>query len=146
MPTAARLMAAICLAVVGYILTQEVIALMPDRTNFGYFMQTNVALGLAVGWVVMGRRAGRGTTSAINNGLTGVVVLIFWGLGVQASYEMFRRAMGNRYDGPLEALTAIFQLGAEFGALMLTPTVGITVLVCAVVSGLLTEFAGRRWK
>lgn len=146
MPTAARLMAALCLAVVGYVLTQQVIALMPERTNFGYFMQTNVILGLILGWVVMGRRAGRGKTSAINNGLTGVVVLIFWGLGVQATYEMFRRAMGNRYDGPLEALTAIFQLGAEFGALMVTPTIGVTVVIAAVISGALTEFVGNRWK
>lgn len=146
MPTAARLMAAFCLAVMGYILTQQVIALMPDRTNFGYFMQTNVAIGLVVGWVVMGRRVGRGPTSAVNNGFTGVIVLIFWGLAVQASYEMFRRAMGNRYDGPLEALTAIFELGAEFGTLMMTPTIGITVVIGALICGALTEFAGSRWQ
>jgi hypothetical protein len=38
----------------------------------------------------MGPRAGRGTTAAINNGLTGVFVLMLWGVGVQAINEMVR--------------------------------------------------------
>src|SRR6056297_2390291 len=102
MPTAARLMAAFCLAVVGYVISEMVKPLMPESTDFGYFVPLNITLGIFVGWIVMGRRAGRGTTSAINNGLTGVFVLMLWGVGVQAANEMVRLAMRNRYDGPFE--------------------------------------------
>ena len=146
MPTAARLMAAVCLAVVGYIISRMVMPLMPESTDFGYFIPLNICLGLVVGWVVMGRRAGRGTTAAINNGLTGVFVLMLWGVGLQAINEMVRLAMRNRYDGPLEAIVAVFQIGAEFAVMIATGPIGLALLISAVVSGLLTEYASRHWR
>ena len=146
MPTAARLMAALCLAVVAFILSGQIRPLMPESTDFGYFTVVNIVLGLLAGWFVMGRRAGRGVTAAINNGLTGVFVLILWGLAVQGAYEMFRLAMKNRYDGAFEAVTAIFEIAAEYGVIMFVPQIGITFVVGALVSGLLTEFASRKWQ
>lgn len=146
MPTAARLMAAICLAVAGYCISFLVMPLMPESTNFGYFVYVNLIIGLVVGWSVMGPRVGRGTTNAINNGLTGMFVLFLWGIGVQAINEMMRLAMRNRYDGPFEAIIAIFQIGAEYALIIATPTIGIAFLAGALVSGLLTEFAGNRWR
>ncbi|MFC6638303.1 TrgA family protein [Sulfitobacter sp. JBTF-M27] len=146
MPTAARLMAAICLAIVACIISFMVMPLMPESTDFGYFVPLNIVLGLLVGWIVMGRRAGRGTTAAINNGLTGVFVLMLWGIGVQAINEMMRLAMRNRYDGPFEAIVAIFKIGAEFAVIIATVEIGIALLISAVISGLLTEFASKRWR
>ncbi|MFK7835845.1 MAG: TrgA family protein [Sulfitobacter sp.] len=146
MPTAARLMASVCLAVVAYIISTMVMPLMPDSTDFGYFIPVNVVLGLCSGWFVMGPRAGRGPTSAINNGLTGVFVLMLWGVGVQAINEMIRLAMRNRYDGPFEAITAVFQIGAEFAVIIATVPIGVALVVSAVVSGLLTEAVGNRWR
>jgi len=146
MPTAARLMAAICLAVVAYVISEMVKPLMPESTDFGYFVPLNIVLGILVGWIVMGRRAGRGTTSAINNGLTGVFVLMLWGVGIQAANEMVRLAMRNRYDGPFEAIIDTFQIGAEFAMIIATVPIGVTLVIAAVLSGLVTEFAGNRWR
>ena len=145
MPTAARLMGAICLAIVGLVISTMVIPLMPDTTDFGNFIPINMGLGLLAGWFVMGPRAGRGTTAAINNGLTGVFVLILWGIAFQAVYEMVRLAMRNRYDNAFEALTAIFQIGAEYAWIICTTPIGIAFVISAVLSGLLTEFVGNRW-
>lgn len=146
MPDAAKLVAAICLAITGYILSRQIMPLMPESTDFGYFVQVNTVLGLVVGWIVMGKRAGRGVTSAINNGLTGVAMLILWGIFIQACYEMFRLAMKNRYDGPFESIVAIFEIGAGFGLIMLTIEIGMTVVAAAVLSGLSTEVAWRKWR
>ena len=146
MPTAARLVAAICLAIVAFVVSRMVMPLMPESTDFGYFIPVNIVLGMLVGWFAMGKRAGRGTTAAINNGLTGVFLLMLWGIGVQATNEMVRLAMRNRYDGPLEALTAIFEIGAEYALIIATVPIGVVLLIGAVVSGLLTEFAGNRWR
>lgn len=143
MPTAAKLMAAICLAVVGYILSLMVMPLMPESTDFGYFIPLNTFLGLCVGWFVMGRRAGRGTTAAINNGLTGVFVLMLWGVGVQAINEMIRLAMRNRYDGPFEAMVAVFQIGAEFAVIIMTAPIAIVAVIASIISGVLVEFAHK---
>jgi hypothetical protein len=141
MPTAARLMAAVCLAVVAYVVSLMVMPLMPESTDFGNFIPINIGLGLCVGWLVMGRRAGRGGTAAINNGLTGVFVLMFWGIGVQAANEMMRLAMRHRYDGPFESIVAVFQIGAEYALIVATVPIGVVLVVAAVVSGMLTEYA-----
>lgn len=146
MPTAARLMAAICLAALGYVLSGIVMPLMPESTDFGYFVPINIGLGLLAGWFIMGPRVGRGVTAAINNGLTGVFVLVLWGLAVQACNEMMRLAMRNRYDGPFEAITAIFEIGAEWAWMIATQEFFVAAIVGAVIAGLLTEFAGKRWR
>jgi len=65
MPTAARLMAALCLAVVGYVVSDMVVPLMPENTDFGRFHYVNAVLGALVGWLIMGPRGGRGPTAAI---------------------------------------------------------------------------------
>ncbi|HIF77757.1 MAG TPA: TrgA family protein, partial [Sulfitobacter sp.] len=52
MPTGARLMAAISLAVLAFILSGMVVPLMPESTDFGYFLPLNMMLGLLVGWRV----------------------------------------------------------------------------------------------
>ncbi|WP_339766525.1 TrgA family protein [uncultured Pseudosulfitobacter sp.] len=146
MPDAARLVAAICLAILAFIVSGQIVPLMPESTDFGYFLYVNIVLGALVGWVVMGSRAGRGVTSAINNGLTGVMVFVLWGLLIQATNEMVRLAMRNRYDGPLEAVVDVFKIGAEYGLILLVPVVIGTLIVGAVLSGLATEVAWRKWR
>lgn len=146
MPTLSRLVAAVCLALLAFILSRQIMPQMPEGMNFGNFIYVNMLLGILVGWKVVGSRAGRGATSAINNGLTGVAALVFWGLFVQACYEMVDQAMHNRFDGPFEALLGILEIGAEFGLILLVPTIILTALVGGALSGLATEFAWRRWR
>lgn len=146
MPDAARLVAALSLAIIAFVISTQIIPLMPEGTDFGYFSLVNVGLGLVCGWVVMGKRAGRGITAAINNGITGAATLIFWGLFVQGCWEMFRLAMRNRYDGPFEAVGAIFQIGAEYGMIMFVPNIIFTFVIGAILAGLATEYAWRTWR
>lgn len=146
MPTAARLVAAILLAGLGYILSDLVRPLMPEGTDFGRFNYVNAFIGLCVGWIVVGRRAGRGFVQGINNGLTGTAVLFIWCLAVHSCYEMFRLAMRNRYDGPMEAVTAIFLIASEFGMMIATAPVLLTALAGALVIGPAADFAAKRWR
>ncbi|MFK7754977.1 MAG: TrgA family protein [Sedimentitalea sp.] len=146
MPDAARLIASVCLAITAFIVSGQIMPLMPEGTGFGYFTLVNIAVAVVTGWILMGRRAGKGVTSAVNNGLTGVVVMVFWCLFVQGCYEMVRLAMRNRYDGPFEAVGAIFQIGSEYAIIMFVPNIIITLLIGALVAGLSTEFAWRNWR
>ena len=146
MPTAARLVAALCLALLAFIVSGQVKDQFPEGTYFGWFTQVNIALGLVVGWTVMGRRAGRGLTPAINNGITGVAVLLFWGLFVQAANKMIELAMRNRYGGPFEALTDVLRIMGDYGLKLLTPGIVATLLIGALVSGLVVEKASKMWR
>ena len=144
-PTASKLFAAGSLALLAFIVSGQYMSLLPDRTDFGYFTYINMGLGIVCGWVIMGRRAGRGVTAAINNGLTGMAAMVFWALFIQGCYEMFRLAMRNRYDGPIEALAAIFTIAMDYGREMLVPSIIGTLLVGGVLAGLATDYAKKRW-
>jgi hypothetical protein len=146
MPDAARLASALSLALLAFIVSGQIMPLMPEGTDFGWFTYINITLGVICGWVVMGRRAGKGTTAAINNGLTGMVALVFWALFVQGCYEMIRLAMRNRYDGPIEALTAIFKIGLDYALDVLVLHVIITLLIGGILSGLAAEYAKKKWQ
>lgn len=146
MPTAARLVAGVLLAALAWILSDVVRPLMPEGIDFGWFNYVNSVIGLCVGWIVIGPRVGRGWVSAINNGVTGTAVLVLWCLFAHACYEMFRLAMRNRYDGPMEALTSIFLIGTDFAITIATPAFFGVAVAGAVLIGLLAETAGRRWR
>ena len=146
MPTGARLTAALSLALLAFVVSFLVMPLMPEGTDFGYFVHVNVALGLLSGWIFMGKRAGRGLVPAINNGITGMAVMVLWALFVQGAWEMFRLAMRNRYDGPFEAVSAIFVIALDYFFVIAVPTVLVALVVGGVLSGLATENASRRWR
>lgn len=151
MPDAARLVAALCLGLTGFMVSEAVMAAFLaakgyNSFDFGWFIWVNAAVGVAVGWVSMGRRAGRGLPNAITNGLTGVFLLVLNGLFIQACNEMVRLAMKNRYDNALEAIVAVVEIGAEWGLILLNGPVIAILLVGAVVSGILTEYAWRTWR
>ncbi|MCR9126977.1 MAG: TrgA family protein [Rhodobacteraceae bacterium] len=146
MPDAARLFACLSLAVIAFVATGQVLPLLPDGLDPGWFVYINVGIGVAVGWLVMGRRGGLGVMQSVNNGLTGVALTVFWAIVVQASAEMFDRATDNRFDGPLEAIVAVFEIGLGYGQMILIWPIVMTLLIGAVVSGLLTEFAWRNFR
>lgn len=146
MPNAASLFAGLSLAVIAFIVSGQIIPLFPEGKDFGYFTVVNMAIGALVGWFLMGRRAGQGITPGVTNGITGVAVMVFWALFVQGCYEMVRLAMRNRYDGPFEAILAIFEIGYEYGVIIAQPNILWTLVIGAVCSGLLAEYISRIWR
>ena len=146
MPSAANLMAAILMALVALIVSTMIPPLMPEGTAYGYFFHVNALIGALVGWFTVGTRSGRGWVSGVNAGLTGSAMLVVWGLLVQATNEMTRLALRRRYDDAFEAVISIFQMGAEWGILMFTTPIVITLVVGGAFTGLMTEMAARRWR
>jgi len=145
MRTAARLTAAVCLALMGYALSRMIMPLMPTSTQFGYFIPTNIALGLIVGWRVVGSRVGGGISEGITIGVTGAVVLVFWGLFVQSGREMIEKAMMHRFDGVGDALVGMIGIGAEYFLIIATVPIIAVVLLGGAVSGIVTNVIDRRF-
>ena len=54
MPDAAKLVAALCVGLIGFFVSFQIMPLMPESTAFGYFAYVNLILGLLAGWIVMG--------------------------------------------------------------------------------------------
>lgn len=146
MPTAARLVAALTLGVLAIIVSFLIMPLMPEGTDFGNFPWVNMAIGALCGWLLMGPRVGRGFVGAVNNGLTGVTVMLAAGLLFQGAAKMFKQANRQAYDDPFEALADIFVLALEYFFVIAVPSVLITLAIGGLISGLMTENAGRRWR
>ena len=146
MPDAAKLIAAIFIGSLAYVASLLIMPLLPESTDFGNFIYVNTIIGVVAGWMVMGKRAGRGLTAAINNGLGGALVLVIWGLFVHSCYQMFDRAMSNWYNGVFDAMAAIFQFMAEYALDLMDPTVMASLTIGGILAGLCTEYAWRTWR
>ncbi len=145
MPTASRLVAATLLALLAVVTSTQVVPLLPEGTDVGYFFHVNAVIGLVVGWVYLGRRVGRGFVQAVNNGLTGIALLVLFALLAQGINEMFRLAMRNRFDGPFEALAAIFSIALDYFFVIAVPSVLLPLVIGGCVIGVMTEHASKRW-
>ncbi|MGH1413107.1 MAG: TrgA family protein [Pelagimonas sp.] len=146
MPTAAKLIAALCLAILAYGVSELIKTQMPASTAFGVFSIVNAVIGFVCGWAVIGTRAGRGLSAAVSNGFTGTVAMVFWALFAQGTYEMFQRSMDHQYDGVVEAIAAIFELCIKFGENLVNGPVIVSLLVGALVTGYISEIASRHWR
>lgn len=144
MPTAAKLVTALGLAAVGWLASEAVRPLLPEQTQFGWFNEVNVALGLVCGWVVTGSRMGHGISNAIGAGLTGGGALVFWGLLGQSVYRMLENSLARKYDGPMEGIVAVFEIGVDFGRYLADARVLGIVVIGGIVTGLAGEALARR--
>ncbi|MBR9649719.1 TrgA family protein [Thalassovita aquimarina] len=146
MPTAAKMAAALLLAALAWLASDLIRPLMPDSTQFGWFNHVNAALGFVVGWRSIGAKAGEGLFMAISNGITGVAVLIFFGLFFHSLYEMLHLSMRRMYDHPLAGIEDMFRIGAEFGAVLLDPLVAGTLIAGGIAVAIIAELVNSIWR
>ena len=146
-PTAAKLIAALCLAVAVYFASEHVKSVFPPDMAFGIFSILNAAIAFGCGWVVVGRRAGRGFAGGVGNGLTGAAAALFWVLLLHSGRLLLSQALARRYDGPGEAVIAMVNQSIEWGTMALAhpPTLG-ALLIGGALTGLAAEFAARNWR
>jgi hypothetical protein len=145
MPTAAKLVAAVFFAALGFLMAEAYKPTQPPETQFGSFSFICAGIGLLCGWLVSGSLAGKGYGKAWGNGVRTAITTVFFALLAFSLYTMILRSMKLRYDGPMEALTAAIDLMREYGMLMLDQRFLLTVLIGGFVGGIVTEWSSRRW-
>jgi len=145
MPTAAKLVAALCFALTGFLAAEAVKRQIPEGTDFGPFSLVIAGLGLIAGWRVMGRLAGKGWIASVGYGLRTSVTVAFAGLVIYAIERMIQRALDMLYKGPVEAVLGVFEQMVTLGAYVLRQEVLVVLAVGAVFGGIAAEWAARRW-
>lgn len=145
MPTAAKLVAAVMFAAVGFLAAQAYVPSLPEGTQIGFLREICAGLGLVIGWFVMGRLVGKGYVEAVGFGIRTSVTLLFWAVLGFSIYEMILRSTKMMYDGPMEALLGVFDLVIYYGKMMGSPEFIGTLLIGGVLGGIAAEWAGRRW-
>lgn len=145
MPTAARVIAAIMFAILGYIIAGWVKPLLPEGQPTPYLYPVSTIVPALSAWKVVGRLIGRGWTNAINTGVYGMAVALFFTLLTFAIGEMVKRSMRFQYDGPMDAIVGMFGIVLEYGVLLLTPHILATILIGGAITGIVAEWAENKW-
>lgn len=146
MPTAAKLMAAVSFAVVGWILANYYALNMPDAVAVGPIREGAALVGVLIGWSVMGNSAGKGYVEAAGAGIKTAVLLAVVALFLLALSEMLENSVKQRYEDAMEAIMDVLQTMVKRSHALLSLGVFGTILLGGIVGGILTENAGRRWK
>jgi hypothetical protein len=146
MPTAAKVMAAVSFAVVGWVLANYYAVNMPDAAAAGPIREGAALVGVVVGWSVMGNSVGKGYVEAAGSGIKTAVILAVVALFLLALAEMLENTVRMRYEDALEAILAVVDTMAKRSHALLSLGVFGTILLGGIVGGILTENAGRRWK
>lgn len=145
MPTASKLFAATAFAIVAWLAVHAYIPTLPEGTQTKGFREIAALVGFLCGWRVMGRQTGKGYVEAASKGLLTSVVTLFWLLLGFSIYVMIQRSTKMIYDGPMEAVVAVFGLMLDYAKLLAAPATPLVLAIGGVIGGWLAEFAGKRW-
>jgi len=146
MPTAAKLIAALAFAALGFVAAEVFKGTMPDRTVWGVFAPVSAAIGLVCGWAIMGDLVGKGYRAALGHGLRTTVQASVLVVIVFSIAEAVKLSTKLRYDGPMEAVLGMFQFALDYLAQMATLPMLATLSLGGRAGGVVAEWAGRRWK
>lgn len=146
MPTAAKAIAAVSFAVVGWLIADAYIANMTEETAMGSFRELTAFLGLIIGYKVMGPSVGNGYLGAVGSGWKTVIVLVFFTLLFFAIYQMVLQSTKMRYDGPSEAVLDVFNQMMERSIPLASVGVITVMAIGGAIAGILAENASRRWR
>lgn len=146
MPTAAKLIAAVAFALVGWVAAGYYMPQMPEGTDFGYFREITAALGFVIGWISLGPAVGRGYNEALSLGLRTALLLLAWALIGFSTYRMILRSTKMTYHDAGEAVLDVPMLMLYYGKLMGSVPFIATLVIGGALGGLAAEFAARRWK
>jgi len=145
MPTAAKLVAAILTAALGYGVATLIVEHLPEQDRLNWMRETSAILGVLVGWRFLGKRVGGGFHHALGMGLSTALVLFVSGMMTFAFYEMIIRSLRKSYHGPFEALQGMMAIAIENLEYVQFADVIAVLLVGGMLVGLICEFAARRW-
>ena len=146
MPTAAKLIAAVAFAVVGWLAAGYYVLRLPEGTSTGYFREITAALGFVIGWLTLGSAVGRGYGEAVSLGLRTSLLLLAWALIGFSVDRMIIRSTKMTYKDVGEAVLDVPMLMLYYGKLMGSAPFIATLIIGGVLGGLAAEAAARRWR
>lgn len=145
MPTAAKLFAAVAMAVVAFFAAEMIKPGRPEQTVWGNFTAICALFGVLVGWLDLGRLVGKGYGPAITTGIRSAAVLVFWCMTVFSIREMLIRSTSNRYKGVAEALEGTFIIVSEYAQALLRFEPLVVLGVGGILAAFFAEWASKRW-
>lgn len=148
MPTAARIISALCIAFIAWVVSGLIKQLMPDEPDFGVFVPLCVVVGALCGWKILGLRADRGKlgyANAIGVGLSAMAMTVFWVLLIVSAWESFEIAMHRTFHDPMRVIYGLYPIVTEHLQTMSDTDVIVWLVFGGAITGILAHMAGSKW-
>ena len=147
MPTASKLIGAILFGAMGLAIAWLIVPTLEGADSRKPWIPIFGAVGLWAGWSIMGRGTRQGYGPAVGIGLTAAAALAFVGLFVMSFWRMWARAMDGGFGAdPVGAVVSIFTNIADYAVQLVTPQIGLILVVGGLLGGIVSEFVGRRFR
>ncbi len=147
MPTAAKLFSAIMFAGIAYLAAHLYVQGLTEGRPPGWLREISALIGLICGWTIMGSFASRpcGRVDAMGTGIRTSFTVVVAVLVVFAFVEMLGRSVKGRYDDPMQAALAVFDLMIGMGQRMVTAEILSVLLLGGILGGAVAHWVGRNW-
>ena len=147
MPTMARLIAGIFMALAGVIVIIVVVNEFPDAEYDQFPMAVTAAIvGFLVGWRGLGRKMGVEDTKVTLLGMRAGISMFIWVLFFFGLWRMIEGIMKQEFYQPLSAILTLFGRMVYLGRLAVTNMpVLITMIILSMLAGIITKNAWLKW-
>lgn len=147
MPTAAKLVGGICLALTAMIAAQVFLNSYSGVYPVGLkFLLGNGIVGFFAGWYALGKNPGRGIIAAAGNGMRSLVFLLIGSGMLFAGIFVLGNLERNNFKDPVDLPLLWVQTSFDFVVEALVAPVLIALVIGGIVSGIVTYLASRRWR
>lgn len=146
MPTAAKLVAALSFAFLAFVTCIVLEGTLPEDKRIGYVYEVSMASAALVGWFVSGAAKRTSYAEAAATGLRTATTSVIVALVVLSVATMWTTATRGLYRGLMDAILDIASNFVKFGSLVLPLVVLGTLFFGGMLAGMVTEWAGRRWR
>ena len=144
MPTAAKLVALLAFAAVGFFAAEIFKPGFDIATRWGWFTSVSAFIGAILGWRIAGAEAGRGWGNAVSSGLRTAALMLFAGLVIFSVERMIARSMTHQYKGIFDAILGTFDIMWLYGSAFFTPQPMSALFIGGILAALLTEWTQRQ--
>lgn len=146
MPTAAKLVAGLAFALTAAVAAYVFIGQHTEMPIGLKFILGNAVVGFFAGWYSLGRNPGHSNTAGAMSGLRTLVLLLI-GSGMVFGGRFLLKNLGQfRSRDPIEIPLLWIQTTFEYVVLAMTPSVGLTLLIGGLLSGVVTYQASQKWR
>lgn len=146
MPTAAKLVAALCFAFLAWVVCIVIESVMPADQRVGQMYPVSIVAGGLCGWFISGAAKRARYIEASFTGIRTAIIAVLVSLLAFSVGTMLEISMRGRYRGPMEALLDIVNQFVDYASLLVSVEVAVVLLAGGAIAGMITESAGRRWR
>ena len=146
MPTATKLMSALLVAGLlsaALLLAQRHVSPIELR---GPYWAVPAIWGVLCGWIMIPPRTGKSVVWSINAATLATLFAVIWTIVTFGFAEMLLRSLRGQYRDFGVALEEALEFMVTYATPLAQPEVWATLLIGAVIVGILTEAVARRWR